>query len=236
VQDRTIAWPDAQHQAYDPSLRLDREALLPLLDDALARPGQRKLIVLHAYNAHSPYRDRYRSASAPFPTDAGDGATGAARTSVERKWDEYDNAIDETMRFLQEVVGRLRAQPGASFLVFTSDHGENMLDDARKLTDHALKLPTLWDTMVPGILWASPTWRETHRDKWLMLTRNRTAALMHMDFVPTLLGAADIRYSEPRTEPVDLTARAVPPRTRYTQVRAGETATIEMLRRQAQAR
>lgn len=238
VQERLIAWPDAQNQAYHPAPGLDRDVLLPLLDKALATPVPRKLIVLHAYNAHSPYRDRYRAATAPFPVDALDGATWRprAQTGGDARWNDYDNAIDESMRFLREIADRLRSQQGAAFMVFTPDHGENMRDDARNLTDHALKLPTLWDTRVPAVFWANGTWREANPDRWLMLSRNVAAPLMHMDLVPTMLGAADIRYTERRAEPVDMTARIAPPRARFTQVRAGEIVTLDELRRQAQPR
>jgi len=51
-----------------------------------------------------------------------------------------------------------------------------------------------------------------------------------------MLGAADIRYTERRAEPVDMTARIAPPRARFTQVRAGEIVTLDELRRQAQPR
>jgi glucan phosphoethanolaminetransferase (alkaline phosphatase superfamily) len=233
VQERSIAWPDAQNQAFEPAPRLDSQALLPLLDQALGRPAPRKLIVLHAYNAHAPYHERYRPESAPFPLQPGKPPGTPTRQNLGEAWNDYDNAIDETMRFLQAVVNRLQAQEGASLLLFTADHAENMLDDARGLTYHALKMPTVWDTAVPGILWTSPAWRQANAGKWQMLSANRQGGLMHMDLVPTLLGAAGIRYAEPRDEPVDLTARMVPSRVRFTHVRAGETITLDALRGQA---
>ncbi|TWO66668.1 sulfatase-like hydrolase/transferase [Caenimonas sedimenti] len=228
VQERAIAWPDARNQVYDPAPKLDRAALLPLLDAALARPEPRKLIVLHAYNAHAPYRDRYVGPQAPFPV-AGPAHSGEAL------WNDYDNAIDESMRFLREVAQRLQAQPGEAFLFYTPDHGENLFDDARGLQHHALRVPTLWDTIVPGIAWANAGWRAAHGAKWKTLADNQRAPVMHMDVAPTLLGAAGIRYEEPRRLPVDLTARAVPPRTRFTQVRAGHTMRFETLQAQARA-
>lgn len=236
AQERSIAWPDAKNQAYEPAL-LDRDALLPLLDQALARSSSRKLIVLHANNAHAPYLRRYREASAPFPVDVSKIQGGVpTKQTLDEWWNAYDNAVDESMRFLQEVIARVHAQPGMSVVVFTPDHGENMLDDARGLTQHALKMPTLWDTAVPAIIWTNTAWRELNADKWRMLVANRNAPLMHMDIAPTMLGAAGVRYLDQRTEPVDLTARPVPSRTRYTQVRAGETVTLDVLRQQTQVR
>lgn len=235
VQERLIAWPDARSQALAPVGARDRTALLPLLDQALARPEPRKFIVLHAYNAHSPYGERYDPQRAPFKVDRSRmPGPRPTRGALDQWWNDYDNAIDESMRFLQEVVARVQREPGEAFLLFTPDHAENMLDDARNLTDHALKRPTLWDTHVPLVAWSNAAWRSAHAARWQQLAANRTAPLMHMDVVPTLLGAAGIAYQEPRTLPVDLTARAVPPRARFAHLRAGQVVTLDALRQEAQ--
>jgi arylsulfatase A-like enzyme len=63
--------------------------------------------------------------------------------------------------------------------------------------------------------------------------RNRSMPVMHMDIVPTLLGAAGIRYDDPRPHAIDLTARGVPARTRITQVRAGVAIDVDVLEREA---
>jgi glucan phosphoethanolaminetransferase (alkaline phosphatase superfamily) len=237
AQERSIAWPDAKNQVYSLASPLDREALLPLLKQALERRATRKLIILHANNAHAPYPSRYRAETAPFTVDATQLQSGIlTRQSLTAWWDAYDNAVDESMRFLHDVVAQVQAQPGQSVVFFTPDHGENLLDDARGLAQHALKFPTLWDTAVPAIVWTNAAWRRENADKWDKLVANRAAPLMHMDVVPTMLGAAGIRYREPRNEPVDLTARIAAARMRWTQVRAGETVTLEVLRQQAQAR
>lgn len=233
VQERSIAWPDATHQAYEPTPRTDRQALLPLLDAALAKPSARKLIVLHAYNAHAPYHERYDTSTAPFAADVARLRGSPSRSDLPVWWNAYDNAIDESMRFLRAVTARLGALDAQVFLAYTPDHGENMLDDARGLTLHALKRPTIWDTQVPLVVWSNPAWRGAHTERWAQLMGNQDAALMHMDVVPTLLGAAGIQYDEPRTLPVDLTRRKAPVRARFTQLRPGETVAFETLLREA---
>lgn len=233
VQERSIAWPDAANQAFEPTPRTDRQALLPLLDAALARPSPRKLIVLHAYNAHGPYHERYEASNAPFAADPARLKGSPSRTDLAIWWNAYDNAIDESMRFLGAITARLDALDAQVFLAYTPDHGENMLDDVRGLTLHALKRPTLWDTRVPLVVWSSRAWRAAHADRWAQLENNVDAALMHMDVVPTLLGAAGVQFDEHRTLPIDLTRGKVPARTRFTQVRPGETVTFEALLREA---
>jgi glucan phosphoethanolaminetransferase (alkaline phosphatase superfamily) len=235
VQERAIAWPDAGNVALDIVPGMDRERLLPFLQQALARRDPRKMIVLHAYNAHSPYIDRYDPAVAPFRVDAALARTGSPRReTLPQWWNNYDNAVDESMRFLRQVTAQLQSQPGEAFLVFTPDHAENMLDDGRGLLAHALARPTLWDTRVPAIVWANEAWRRAHPARWRMLAANVKSPLMHMDMVPTLLGASGIQYAEPRTLPVDLGAHVVPPRVRFTQLRPGQTVTLDTLAAEAQ--
>jgi arylsulfatase A-like enzyme len=61
----------------------------------------------------------------------------------------------------------------------------------------------LWDTQVPALMWANKAWRRHHAAAWSALEAGRPLPIMHMDLVPTLLGAAGIRYEEPRADVVD---------------------------------
>jgi hypothetical protein len=124
VQERTIAWPDARVQRYDRGA--DTPTLVPALHRALQGSGARKVVVLHAYNAHFPYAERYEAGTAPFVVD---GARVETDPAERRK--NYDNAIDASMRFVAAVIDELRREPGETFLLMTSDHGENLQDDAR---------------------------------------------------------------------------------------------------------
>jgi glucan phosphoethanolaminetransferase (alkaline phosphatase superfamily) len=234
VQDKTIAWPDADNEVFDGTPKTDREALLPLLDSALARHQDRKLIVLHAYNAHLPYGERYYGQRAKFPVRVNTASLGQpTRSTLSEWWNDYDNAVDESAEFLRSVIGRLSGMQGEVFFAFTPDHGENMIDDDRKLTAHALKRPTWWDTRVPAVIWANEAWRMRHPAQWDALTRNQTAAVMHMDLVPTMLGAAGIVYARRAQGGIDLTSSDVPHRVRFTAVRQGETVDEQTLLREA---
>lgn len=236
VQERSIAWPDAKNQVYDASSRLDRDVLLPLLDTALSKPARKKIIILHAYNSHFPYTDRYQATAAPFAVDMKFvGSQVPTQSAIGDWWNAYDNSVDESMHFLDAVVDRLRMQSGEAFLIFTSDHGENMIDDKRNLIQHALKVPTVWDTKVPSVVWGNTAWRQAYPVRWEMLSLNKNMPIMHMDLVPTMLGAAGITYTEQRGMPIDLTVHAAGSiRSRITQVRTGESVSSDMLYKDAE--
>jgi glucan phosphoethanolaminetransferase (alkaline phosphatase superfamily) len=149
--------------------------------------------------------------------------------------DNYANAVDASVGFVNDVIAALDRQSQPAFLVFTPDHAENLLDDGRVIWGHSRRRPTQWDTHVPAIFWANAAWRDAHAAQWARLRSQVRAPLMHADLVPTLLDAAGVRYDEPRTLPVDLLARDVPPRTRIVQRRLDATIPWQTLVDEARA-
>lgn len=231
VQDEAIAWPDASVKRFPTGQ--DRAALLPLLNEALSHGSRRVSVVLHTYGSHEPYCSRFDRQRAPFG-DLCDGLVGLPNQDSIASWRAmYANAVDNSIGLLHEIAGRLERQPGPVFLVFTPDHGENLLDDRRQLFGHALRHPTRWDIQVPAIFWANGAWREAHPRQWAQLVRNVHQPLMHADLVPTLLSAADIRYAERRPEVVDLLSREVPDRQRTVQTGIGDKLVWQDLRAEA---
>jgi glucan phosphoethanolaminetransferase (alkaline phosphatase superfamily) len=230
VQPANVAWPDANVSKYVRIGDTDRDDLLPLLRSALSEPQPRKLIVLHAYNAHFPYCSRYKPEEALLRVDCGRIGRAPTRETRQQWLDVYDNAVAESLAFLDAIASELQAHPGESFLAYTSDHGENLLDDERELFTHALKFPTPYDIRVPVIFWANDAWKGTHAEQWRALESHRGTKAMHADLVPTLLGAAGIQYAERRREVADLTRAAPPQRTRWALKRLGERVDADTLR------
>ena len=225
TQSTEVAWPDADHQAFMDNAGPDEELLMPRFKAALARPAPLKAIVLHAYGAHDPYCFRFDPRTAPYAalcvTVDVDESPDAATTKNLRL--SYANAVDATVGFVNDTIAALRSRPEPVFLLYTADHGEALLDDGRGIHSHALRHPTRWDTQVPAVFWANDAWRATHAAQWARLQAQLGAPLMHADMVPTLLAAADVRYTDARRVPVDLLATPVPPRDRLVQVKLGET-------------
>jgi glucan phosphoethanolaminetransferase (alkaline phosphatase superfamily) len=232
VQVESVAWPDANVSHFRQPVGSDRAILIPLLREVLREPHARKAIVLHSYDAHFPYCARYAPKDAVAAVDCARLGSLPTRETREAWLASYDNALAEGLRFLDAVYAELdTTAAGEAFVAYTPDHGENLLDDERNLFAHSLKMPTRMDTRVPAIFWANAAWRGRNPAKWQGLEAHRAVPAMHADVVPTLLGAADIRYSEPRREVVDLT-RAQPPanRKRLVMKRLGEVVDGDDLR------
>jgi hypothetical protein len=232
-QELSIAWPDAQHQQRINLESSDRAALLPPMTAALAGERPFKALVIHAYNAHAPYCAHYDAERAPYRVSCNDSAAEPDRRTIDRRRLQYANAVDESIDFLNELIALLEKQPGQVFLVFTPDHGENLLDDHRGLYEHALRHPTRWDIRVPAVFWANESWQCAHPQEWMKLRRNIDGPMMHADMVPTLLGAAGIHYEEPRELVVNLLRDEVPHRTRIVQRSLGATTDWDTLVKEA---
>ena len=223
VQERGIAWPDANTEMFVTRKKTDRESLLPSLRLVLAQNAPKKLIVVHAYGAHFSYCDRYEPATAAFQADCSRLSELPDDSTLPDFIRAYDNAVAESLRFVDAVISELGQAGGSSFVMYTADHGENLLDDGRRLFQHALKDPTRWDTKVPAVMWASDEWRASNSARWERLRANQEAMAMHADLVPTLLGSAAIRYVDERQVAIDLGAMSpAADRTRWVMRRLGE--------------
>jgi hypothetical protein len=222
-----IAWPDAETQVYPQGS--DAEALLPLLDGVLASGDAAASVVLHGYGSHVPYCDRFDAKTAPLAARCPLPAAEPTRADIARWKTAYTDAVDASVGFVNQVIDRLERAPGEAFLVFTPDHGENLLDDDRELFGHALRHPTVWDSHVPVVFWANAAWKAAHRAEWAQLEANARRPLMHADVVPTLLAAGQVRYRERNRPAVDLLQQVVPVRQRMVQTAIGRATSWDQL-------
>ena len=223
AQAPAIAWPDAEHVVFPNHQGLDTGLLLPPLAQALAAPARLKAVLLHANNAHDPYCVRYDAASAPYPSHCANLGAPPDATNLEHVKANYANAVDASVGFVDGVIAELDRHPEPAFLVFSPDHGENLLDDGRAIWGHARRHPTRWDAQVPAVFWANAAWRAAHPTQWATLRSSLAAPLMHADLVPTLLDAADVAYTEPRALSADLLRGPPPARQRVVQTTLGAT-------------
>ncbi|HIW43628.1 MAG TPA: lipid A phosphoethanolamine transferase [Candidatus Prevotella stercoripullorum] len=135
------------------------EAMLPEVADVLAKGRQKEFIVLHMYGSHFNYRERYPRRAAFFkPDDATEAKPGNRPQLV----NAYDNTIRFTDRFLTDLTAMLGKTGAQAALLYTSDHGENIFDDSRRLFLHASPVPSYYELHVPLMVWMSPRYRQAY--------------------------------------------------------------------------
>lgn len=177
-----------ERKDYDPSL--GDEAMLPEVRKVLAEGRRKELIVLHTYGSHFNYRERYPRASAFFKPDDATEAKASNRPSLVNA---YDNSIRFTDTLLHALITELRRTGAVSALLYTSDHGENIFDDSRRLFLHASPVPSYYELHVPLMVWMSGGYRQSHPSVAQAVEANRgkrvatSASVFH-----TMLGVAGI--------------------------------------------
>ena len=146
------------------------DELLKLVDKQL-NDGHRKLfIVLHMYGSHFNYKERYPESMSVFKPD---NLTDAKYENKEYLMNAYDNTIRYTDGFLASLITLLQKTNSFSAMLYTSDHGEDIFDDNRKLFLHASPVPSYYQLHVPFLIWLSKTYREKNVQVHEAILQNR---------------------------------------------------------------
>lgn len=146
------------------------EELLKIMAKHLSECKKRKVfVVLHTYGSHFNYRERYRAEDSYFKPDT---AMEAKFKNRDMLLNAYDNTIRYTDKFLSHLIGALKMWGGSAAIAYTSDHGEDIFDDSRKLFLHASPIPSYYQLCVPLIFWASDDYIERHAEEWTAMMEN----------------------------------------------------------------
>lgn len=135
---------EAQYRQY-----LERSydgALLPVLQNVLSKAnGRRQAIFLHIKGSHFEYARRFPSDFARFKPASG--------SQKDRITADYDNSVLYTDWILSSIMHQLTASQSKALLVYASDHGENLLDDGRKLLGHGMG--NAYDLATTAFVWST---------------------------------------------------------------------------------
>ena len=181
---------DAGTGSVDLAAATSDERLLPYVKRILDRHRPKELIVLHTYGSHFNYRDRYPQQHAFFRPDTPTEAEAKNRPQLVNA---YDNTIRQTDRLLHSIISMLSARGAEAAMLYTSDHGENIFDDARQRFLHASPVPSAHDIHVPLIVWTSTQYRHNYPHVVEALDANRLKDVQSSASVfPTMLSLAGI--------------------------------------------
>ena len=193
---------DAVRNDGDVAARTSDERLLPFFERVLSQKHRKLLVVLHMYGSHFNYRDRYPQSRARFLPDTPTEAKAENRPQL---LNAYDNTILQTDHILATIIARLGRERCASALLYTSDHGENIFDDSRRLFLHASPRPSQYDTDVPLLVWTSPEYAAQHTAVVRGLRGNvAKGAQSNASVFPTMLSIAGIS-AKARVDSLSLT-------------------------------
>lgn len=195
----------SQGNHYDEELLQKLDEILPLADaSSSAHYRYRKLfVVLHSYGSHFNYQERYPRSFAYFKPDSRSEAKSENRRDL---LNAYDNTIRYTDYILHGIIERLQKWEGVqaktdgvycqptSAMLYTSDHGENIFDDNRKLFLHAAPKASDYELHVPFIIWTSDGFSKQYPDILKALGENRSKQVQSsLSAFHTMLGIGGIQ-------------------------------------------
>ena len=195
----------SEENHYDADLLKKLDEILSEADaSSSSHYRYRKLfVVLHTYGSHFNYQERYPRNFAYFKPDSKSEAKPENRQDL---LNAYDNTIRYTDYILHGIVERLQkweklqaktdgvyCQP-TSAMLYTSDHGENIFDDDRRLFLHAAPKASDYELHVPFIIWTSEGFGNEYPNTWKALEENRTKQVQtSLSAFHTMLGIGGIR-------------------------------------------
>ena len=127
-------------------------------------------VVLHTYGSHFEYNKRYPREMAVFKPDSNSAAERGNRPQLVNA---YDNTIHYTDSLLSSLITALDKTQARAALLYVSDHGEDIYDDARGRFLHASPVPTYQQLHVPMVMWMSESLRAAEPGKWQAAQTNR---------------------------------------------------------------
>ncbi|WP_136477558.1 phosphoethanolamine transferase [Pseudomonas sp. DG56-2] len=158
-------------------------ALIPAYEKILSNgAGEKQAIFIHVKGSHFDYSRRYPDDFKLF--------TPSSNSAKEKITAEYDNTVLYTDWLLGTIIDRLKRSEKPSLLFYSSDHGENLLDDNRELLGHGMG--NEYDLLVSAFIWASDNVRSQPSLNLMKLKDREHQKISISSLSHTLLGATGV--------------------------------------------
>lgn len=173
------------------------EELLPLCQKCIDSIPGNLFFVLHTYGSHFNYRERYPRSFAKFLPD---DALNIEKKNRQQLINAYDNSIRYTDDFLKRLITLLSDSEECTALFYTSDHGEDLLDDRRGRFLHASPHPTYYQLHIPMLAWFSTSYQFNYPLQCETAANHANQPVTTNAVFHTMLDIASITTPELRTE------------------------------------
>jgi glucan phosphoethanolaminetransferase (alkaline phosphatase superfamily) len=154
----------------------------------------RLFVVLHMYGSHFVYDLRYPLEYKKYMPTISD-----SRLSIYENKLNLDNSYDNTILYTDYVLGEisrhLNSLSEEAVALYTSDHGENLLDDQKKLLYHLTDSHSIYEVKVPLFVFANKLYINNHSNAWQTMIENENKRITHDVVFYTLASLGDIIYS-----------------------------------------
>ncbi|NDV56220.1 hypothetical protein D0T51_10835 [Parabacteroides sp. 52] len=180
---------------YDSAESYDEKLFIPFAS-VLQQKKQKQFIVIHTLGSHFRYNARYPESFCHFTPALYDNTSygGVNPENKELLVNSYDNSIYYTDYVLNEIISMLEKEKAVSSLVYLSDHGENLYDDASHMAVHGNTEPSRFELHVPLIVWTSPRYEEVWPEKVNNIEKHKDLPISTSNLFHSLLDIAGMSY------------------------------------------
>lgn len=163
----------------------DEKVLYPL-KKILEKDIKKKFIVIHLYGTHSRYSKRY---PVNFDFFKDEPQTLFLSEKSKEMINSYDNAVRYNDFIVSEIINLTRTKNSKSFVLYFSDHGEEMYDN-EDFAGHTDANFTKLMLEIPFLLWRSDKYENSN------LVYNTKRKYSTEDLIYSLSDLANIKFKE----------------------------------------
>lgn len=183
-------WRATEHVHRDMELVAKLKAILD-------RNEPKVFVVLHTLGSHYNYAARYPENFDFFkPSTKGILVNPRDVTKKAELINSYDNTILYTDAIVDSVISMVQNKHSSSWVSYISDHGENLFDDSRGLSQHNEPIPSAYVAHVPWFMWTSTAYVQQFDDKVKNLIRHKSQLLGSQNVFHTLAEMGNLSFSQ----------------------------------------
>ncbi|WP_265497983.1 phosphoethanolamine transferase CptA [Providencia rustigianii] len=174
------------------SSRIYDDVVLAPFKEALADPAEKKFIVVHLLGTHMRYEFRYPENKAIF-SDKNSPVPANLKDDQIKDYNAYDNAQHYNDYVVSSLIKDFDASKENGFLVFFSDHGEDVYDTPpHEMLGRSEGKPSKVMYNIPFFIWQSPEWLQSHQ---FDLKDKADRPYSTMDFIYTWSDLSGLNYT-----------------------------------------
>lgn len=169
------------------------DVLVSELEKIVKQKNYKQFIVIHTLGSHYNYQHRYPEDFSQYKPDL-ENLKNYSLQDIRFKQElknSYDNSILFSDYVLNNFIEILKKQKNSiSFLLYSSDHGEDIFDEKCKSSGHGLETSRNFE--IASFIWYSNSFSEKYANKIQFLKQNKDSKINHTAIFPTLIDAANI--------------------------------------------
>lgn len=161
-------------------------------DRILNEKEKKKFITVQLRGSHFKYAERYPKEFEVFQPVETKGLS-VDKKDKEAFINSYDNSILYTDYILHELISKVKARQKKSAVLFVSDHGQNLFDDADNLL-HGSPVPYKSEFHVPFFIWFSDGYMDSSGNNVVTATGNVDKKLTSENVFYTLINLSNVVF------------------------------------------